>query len=342
MRITTFNYIRSIGRAVLSNLSDLYRVAASQGLGRLMSQGVPALIGSLDGVKLSVKEAQLAGQVTERVPQNRLATVGEIGGPYRSGTTIEKLLQNGTRIGSKWNGMSIFIDASKAIAPIMSQNGILEGVAAHADDARFLAYLGIDLDMAAAIGREFAEHGETVDGVRVANTQKWANAEAVRAYPAAVSKEVDSVVVTRSVGDVPLFAHTPLGKALPQFKTYNLASHQRVLLRGMQEGRANFTSMMVGMTSVGLTSAWLRANAVGGERYERFKTAAQNPGYLLGEALDASGFFALPIEAVATVDTMTGVNPLKDRPHGGLPRRAAEWRRRTPLRRRSGREAARP
>lgn len=310
--LTAFNYIRSMGGVVLSNLSDLYRGATSQGLGRFMSQGVPALIGSLDGVKLSVREAQLAGQVTERVLQNRLATLGEIGDPYRAGTAIERLLQNGTRIGSKWNGMSIFTDASKAIASIMSQNRILEGVAGHADDTRFLAYLGIDRDMAAAIGREFAEHGETVDGVRVANTEKWGSAEAVRAYRAAVSKEVDSVVVTRSVGDVPLFANTPLGKALLQFKTYNLASHQRVLLRGMQEGKTQFASMMVGMTSVGLLSAWLRAYASGGQRYERFKAAAENPGYLIGEALDASGFFALPIEAAATVDTMTGVNPLKD------------------------------
>lgn len=76
----------------------------------------------------------------------------------------------------------------------------------------------------------------------------------------------------------------------------------------MQEGR----TLMVGMTSVGLLSAWLRAYAVGGERYERFKTAAENPGYLLGEALDASGFFALPIEAAATTDTMMGFNPVKD------------------------------
>jgi len=80
----------------------------------------------------------------------------------------------------------------------------------------------------------------------------------------------------------------------------------------MQEGRAHFTSMMVGMTSVGLLSAWLRAYASGGDRFERFRQAAENPGYVLGEALDASGFFALPIEAAATVDTMTGINPVKD------------------------------
>ena len=164
--------------------------------------------------------------------------------------------------------MSIFTDASKAIASIISQNRILQAAAGQADDTRFLAYLGIDADMAGRIGREFAEHGETLDGVRVANTERCTDADAIRAYRAAISKEVDSVVVTRSVGDVPLFANTPLGKALLQFKTYNLASHQRVFLRGMQEGRAQFASMMVGMTSVGLLSAYLRAYAMGG-RWQR-------------------------------------------------------------------------
>lgn len=167
---------------------------------------------------------------------------------------MERLLQNGTRAASVWNGMSLFTDMSKVIASIMSQNRILEAAAGQASDVRFLAYLGIDGDIAGRIGKEFAAHGETIDGVRVANTGKWADAEAVRAYRAAVSKEVDSVVVTRSAG-----ANTLLGKALLQFGIYNLASHQRVLLRGMQEGRAHFTSMMVGMTSVGLLSAWLRA-----------------------------------------------------------------------------------
>ena len=55
-----------------------------------------------------------------------------------------------------------------------------------------------------------------------------------------------------------------------------------------------------------------RAYASVGEHFERFRQAAENPGYVLGEALDASGFFALPIEAAATVDTMTGINPVKD------------------------------
>ena len=65
--LTAFNYIRSMGRVVLSNLSDLYRGATAQGVGRFMSEGVPALLTNLGAIKLSVHEAQLAGQVTERV-----------------------------------------------------------------------------------------------------------------------------------------------------------------------------------------------------------------------------------------------------------------------------------
>jgi hypothetical protein len=55
-------------------------------------------------------------------------------------------------------------------------------------------------------------------------------------------------------------------------------------------------------------SLFVGAPAVGGRRDERFTAVAQDPGYLLGKALGASGFFALPIEAAA----MTGFSPLKD------------------------------
>lgn len=78
-----------------------------------------------------------------------------------------------TRIGSMWNGMSIFTDMSKSIASIMSQNRILDAVSGRANDKRYLAYLGIDGDLDGRIGREFAEHGEVIDGVRVANTERW-------------------------------------------------------------------------------------------------------------------------------------------------------------------------
>lgn len=315
--LMAFNYLRSMGGAVIANIAEIYRPAMVHGLGRYMSQGIRPLLTNLNAVKLSVKEARLAGQVTERVLQNRMMGLGEIGDPYRSGTAVERMLTNGTRFGSKWNGLVYWTDGMKAISSVLSQNRLLEAAAsAGKKDTRLLAYLGIDEDMSRRIAKEFAEHGDTEDGVRIANTQSWTDDDAVRAYRAAVSKDVDSIIVTKSVGDVPLFANTPTGKLILQFRNYTFSAHQRVTLRAMQEGRAQFVSGMVGITALGMMGAVLRSWRGGEGRFEKFEEAASNPGYLIGEGLDLGGMFALPIELGNTVEKLTGTtgfsfNPVK-------------------------------
>lgn len=313
--LMAFNYIRTMGGAVIANIAEVYRPAMVHGLGRYMNQGIKPLLTNIGGIKLSVKEARLAGQVTERVLQNRMMALGEIGDPYRSGTAVERWLTNGARAGSKWNGLVYWTDAMKAISSVLSQNRIIEA-AATGKDARMLAYLGVDQDMAARIAKQFADHGETIDNVRVANTQDWSDDLAVRAYRAAVSKDVDSIIVTKSVGDVPLFANTPTGKMIMQFRNYTFAAHQRVTLRALQEGKAQFMSGMVGMAALGMMGATLRSWRGGQDRVEKFKEAANNPGYLIGEGLDLSGMFALPIELANTTEKLTqaggySFNPVK-------------------------------
>ena len=314
--LMAFNYIRSMGGVIVANIGELVRPAMVHGLGAYMNEGIKPLLTNLKAVKLSVKEAQLAGQVIERVTQQRMMSLGEIGDPYRHGTAIERVLQTATRVGSKWNGLIYWTDAMKSISSVLSQNRIVAG-ALKEGDTRFLAYLGIDKDMAARIGKEFKTHGETIDSIHVANTQDWTDTEAVRAYRAAVSKDVDSIVVTKSVGDVPLFANTPTGKMLLQFRNYTFAAHQRVLLRGLQENKTRFTGGMVAMASLGMLGAYARAWRGGETRFEAFKANAENPGYLIGEGLDLSGVFTLPMEAANDIEKWTGAsgvgsfNPIK-------------------------------
>lgn len=314
--LMAFNYIRSMGGAVIANIAEIYRPAMVHGLGRYMEQGIKPLLTNMSAIKLSVKEAQLAGQVTERVLQHRMMNLGEIGDPYRSGTAVERWLTNASRIGSKWNGLVYWTDGMKAISSVLSQNRILEAAVSGKKDARLLAYLGIDGDMAARVAKQFAEHGEDLDGVKVANTDRWTDANAVRAYRAAVSKDVDSIIVTKSVGDVPLFANTPTGRLILQFRNYTFAAHQRITLRAMQEDKAQFLSGMIGMAALGMLGAALRSWRGGEDRFEKFKQSASNPGYLIGEGLDLSGMFALPIELSNTVEKLTqpagfSFNPVK-------------------------------
>jgi hypothetical protein len=202
----------------------------------------------------------------------------------------------------------------KSIASVMTQNRILAGSSGFAEapakEKAYLAYLGIDQSMAERIAKQFAEHGETTDKVHVANQEKWADEVAARHYRAALSKDVDSIITTKGVADTPLFANTPTGRAMLQFKSFALASHQRVLLRGLQEGPARFVGGLIAMTTIGMMATWLKA--MSGNRLEKdFADISKKPGWLIAEGLDKAGIFAIPMELANTFEKATGLNPIK-------------------------------
>lgn len=310
-----FNYIRSMGEVVLASLTDAVRPAMVHGLRQFM--GDLPKVGSAGG-KLAVREAQLAGNVAERVLQHRLGTLTEIMDPYSGRGPVETFLSKMTDTASKWNGIRMWTDMMKSVASVMTQNRILDDVSRYGNvsqkEKSYLAYLGIDANMAERIAKQFGEHGETLDGVRVANTEEWTDAVARRAYRAAMNKDVDSIIVQKGVADVPLFAQTPTGKMLLQFKGFALASHQRILLRGLQEDRARFLGGLVAMTAMGMFVTW--AKALTGNRPDDIEKIGQNPGWWVAEGLDRSGVLAVPMELSNMFEKATATagkkfNPLK-------------------------------
>jgi len=100
---------------------------------------------------------------------------------------------------------------------------------------------------------------------------------------------VDGVIVTKGVADVPLFAHTPAGRALLQFRTFALASHQRVLMRGMQESQARFWAGVTGMAAIGMAAYWFK-------QQESDRPLSTNVGAWMAEGIDRSGIFAIAFE----------------------------------------------
>jgi hypothetical protein len=306
------NYLRQMGEVALASLSETVRPAMVHGLLPYM-ETLGQTLTNLKGVRLSVKEAQIAGTVTERVLGTRLATLSDIMDPYASRGPIEAFLENMTNIGSKWNGIRLLTDMQKAISAVMTQNRILKGVekfSAVAEKERaYLAYLGIDESMAGRIAKQFAEHGETVDKVRVANQERWTDEVAARYYRAAISKDVDSIITTKGVADTPLFANTPTGRAMLQFQSFALASHQRVLLRGLQEGQARFVGGLVAMSTIGMMATWFKA--VSGNRVEKLEDISKNPGWWISEGIDRSGVFSVPIQLANMFEKATNFNPIK-------------------------------
>jgi hypothetical protein len=323
--LTSFNFMRQMGGAALSSISEFYRGAMVHGFVPFFRDAVAPLMTNLDAIKMSVKEAEAASLMVERATRHRLATVGEIGDPYARGNAIERILQQGTTVASKWSLLPLLTDMQESISSVASQNrllGIFDKIAGGKTvsdkDRALVAFLGADNAMAERIGNLFRQHGEVLDGVKIANTEKWGDAVAVETYRAVINKDVRSLIVRPGAGDLPLFARTPLGRMMLQFRSFTLAAHQRVTLRGLQEGPGQFIGGMVAFASMGMLVAYLKSVRQGEEARQRFvENSRNNPFFLVGEGIDNANPFPLLMDAANTMERVSrattpgGFNPIK-------------------------------
>lgn len=301
-----FNYMRAMGGAVLASLTDAARPMMVHGLMPFMKDGIAPLMKNLKAVKMSAEEARLAGTAGERQLMSRISEMADLTDPYSRHHPVERWMDAATHVFSRLNGLALWTDMMKGIAGTMTQNRLLrnvEGDLANLSkrEREYLLFLGIDQDMAGRIGEQFKRHGQDLDGVKIAGTEQWDDVGARRAYRAAVAKDVDSIIVQPGVGDKPLFAYTPTGKALLQFKSFMLASHQRVLMRGLQESPYGFVNGLVSMTALGMLITWLKA-----AESNRLDKLSDNPGFWIAEGLDRSGIPALLFEVSNTVEKWGG------------------------------------
>src|SRR5690606_32644335 len=139
------------------------------------------------------------------------------------------------------------------------------------------------------IARQFDRHGSIeTGGVRVAGTEHWDDDWARRVYRAAINKDIDTTIVTNGIGDVPLFLNTPLCRSVGQSKRLALASHQRMLMRGLAERRSGFVSGTMVAATIGMMVYALKSIEA-----NRMGDISDNPGRWVAEGLDRSGIFAL-------------------------------------------------
>jgi hypothetical protein len=97
----------------------------------------------------------------------------------------------------------------------------------------------------AAIHKEWKRTGGSSDGTYFADYGNWDinNKEVSKAFEAFKSSlvtEIDATAVIPGLADKPLFAHSELGKHMFQFKTFQMASTNKILLAGLSRNDSNF------------------------------------------------------------------------------------------------------
>lgn len=305
----TYNYVRLLGGVTITSLTDAGRHLAVHGIKATFSEGLPGLVSGSRAAQISRQDARDLGAVAEVVLQDRLATLMDLNDPYRSGSRYEKFLSNTANIFTKATGLAYWNDINKTIASVMTQNRIIRNslsggyAGINKFERNYMAYLGISEDMAERIARQYQKHGVQENGIYGANVSKWDDAAAKKVYGAALNKDVDRTIITKGAADQPLWTRSNWGKLIMQFKSFGLASHQRILIAGLQERPERFASQIAFSTAIGMMIAYLKFIERGDT--DRADNLLENPGLWVADGLDRTGIFSVLFDVSNTADKVS-------------------------------------
>lgn len=308
------NYMRLLGGATVSSLSDVARPIMVHGMGRFMRNGLRPLITSLKGVKLSAEEVKRAGTALDVVLDTRAAQIAEVGDEFGRHSAFERAIKYGQSKFGMLNLLSPWTAMWKQFSGIVSQTRILEEVervakgTATRKEREHLAYLGIDEVKALDMHRMAEKHAQVEPGLRVARTELWDDVESIETLRAALVKEIDATIVTTGIGERPLWMSTEWGKVIGQFKSFTLSSMSKVTAEGLQRRDAAALQGFVAMTALGMLTYYLKA------RPEDIDW--DNPATWIKEGVDRSGVLGWAFEANNAAEKITGygINTLTGSP----------------------------
>lgn len=306
----TWNYMRLLGGVTLSSLTDAARFPAVHGLTATMKEALPILTSKVNGIRsiqIAREDARELGTVAERVMQARFASLADLRDPYRYGNRYERFLDNAANVFTKATGIGWWTDTMNTIASVMTENRVIKNAlnwnGMDKYEKTYMGFLGIDEDMAGRIADQFKKHGVVEHGIHGANVKEWDDVDAYRAFGAALNKDVDRTIIKPGMGDKPLWMKTNTGRLIMQFKTFGMASHQRMLILGLQERPKRLLEGMVFGAALGMMTGYLKMIERGD--YEKAQNLLDNPGKWVGDGLDRWGGLYLPFEITNTADKVS-------------------------------------
>lgn len=296
------NFVTKLGGMTVSAIPDLARGMMVNGFSNTM-RGYGALITRSPAYLASRAEQKKMAVGLETILHTRARTMGDLVDSSSRTTAAEAGMERITDVFGKLTMMGHFDDMNKSVNGMITSDGILSG----AFPAKRLAKLGINEKMAERIQREFQKHGEVIQGWHIGNFEKWDDQYAAGLLQSAVLKDVNNTVITPGIGDTPLWASTPLGKTVFQFKSFATASYNRATLGGLQEGTAQFyygTAFQIGLGSL----TYVLKQAANGREVDL------TPQKMVLEGIDRSGILGPLMEynnmAEKASGGMIGLGPL--------------------------------
>jgi hypothetical protein len=297
--VRTLNYMTKLGGVVFSSIADITRHNTVHGLNRVFGKGLKTLITNVKAVKLSAKDAGLTGQYKENILGQRTAVMADLNNPYNRDSKFSVMMDYFAENFSKLNGLNYWNNYQKGFASMLTQERLITNIRNFDNikkkERTYMAFLGIDKDNISILQDQIKKHSFDEKGFPIANLEKWGNRDALRLYQNALNMDVERTIVTKGVGDVPLFMNTEVGKTIMQFKSFSLAAHQQVLIAGLQQKDAAAVLGFTSAIAAGMLVYYLKSVAAGRE-------ISDDPEVWITEGLDRSGLIPVIMEVNGIMD----------------------------------------
>lgn len=310
------NVLRLMGGVVISSIPDVARPVMRYGLTRTFKDGFIPLITGFKEFRATAREVkQLSGGMSVAL-QSRASAMFDLLDDIGRGSKFEQSVEFATRrfgllaLFDYWTqGMKQFSGAIAHAKLLDSVDSVVNGTGDIAESTRFLAENGIDGGMAQRIWGQMVEAGgaDKVDGTWWPNTQNWKDGDVLRAYSQAVTREVNTSIVTPGV-EKPLWMDQSItGRMLGQFKSFAFASTSKMLGAGMQQRDAALLNGIMFSLALGAGSYWLYAMSVGGKTKQEMLNAG--PDKWADEALSRSGLLGILSEVQRIAERIPATQP---------------------------------
>lgn len=303
------NTLRFMGMVVVSSIPDIARFTMKFGLSRTFKQGLVPLFTQFKDLKMSAREAQLAGTALDVWLHTRMFEMMDVVDEFAVTSKLERGMDALTSKIGIIGGFDYWNTGLKGFAGVLSNAQILDSIqqmmtkggAKSASKARdYLTTLNIDGGTAETIWQLVTNGGGGLKGnVWLPNTEDWAATaaklgmspdmaeKARRVFHAAVVREVDSTIVTPGVERPLSFDKSIAHKLLFQFKSFGMSSTYMTLAAGLQQKNANFALGTLQALGFGGLSYYLWALASGEDISDKGMDT------VLDEAIDRSGMLAV-------------------------------------------------
>lgn len=248
---------------------DIGRLVTANGLRKSMGSLFEALYKNRKLYKMGRAEAQSVGESFEFWLNHRAAQMADLGDSYGFHNRFEKFAEGLSHANFMVNGMSMWNDFVKASTSVVVSTKILTDVeavmrgTASAKQKERLAVSGIgkaETESIYAMKDKWYRSENNVFG----QAESWDNQIAKEAFQNAISKEINTIIVTPGLGDRPLFMSNQYMSLIGQFKSFAFGSHMRVLMPALQAMDKDTAVQIAMMVAIGGVVAEIRNTQLNG------------------------------------------------------------------------------